>query len=277
MKLLPDYDFSRYFTKKEGQSTAAPLQRRQDARATTSSKQAEISSTTTMKTPQRLTTPKQFVTTKLISTVASTRTPPKTTTQTIRQTTRSTVAPVFAQRLPAFNKNVVVSKKLAAQESTPARDLLPPHEEVKNYDDVTTKGPPIYYEWKVPDRGLLPPKLDNETDVQSKHNTRSIAEEGNFGNDFQSSESRRFGSGSSVKIQYKDLQKLFSIPEFEFPIEASGRDGYENAEAVNSFQVKIPYKTGNSDRYYYLEHAHCNPACHPYFFKPGRCEPCIKL
>lgn len=214
-----------------------------------------------------MTTTRQIVTTKITTTTRTptTRAPTTTTRPT---TTRSTVA----QRLPAFNQN-----NFAAQKSTPAIDLLPPHEVSRLNDDGSTKGPPIYYEWKVPDRGLLPPKLDNETDIQSKHNTRSIAEEGNFGTtDFQSSESRRLGNGNSIKIQYKDLQKLFSIPEFEFPIEQSGRDGYEKPEAVNSFQVKIPYKSG-SDRYYYLEHAHCNPACHPYFFKPGRCEPCVKL
>lgn len=166
--------------------------------------------------------------------------------------------------------------------SAPANDLLPPHELIKHYDDATTRGPPIYYEWRVPDEGLLPPKFDNETDTNSLK--RSITEEGNFDNDFQSSETRRYsgGSGNSIKIQYKDLQKLFAIPDVEFNLETNGREGYDNAEAVNSFQVKIPYRKdvmGKSslDRYYYLEHGACNPECHPYFFKPGRCEPCIKL
>lgn len=125
--------------------------------------------------------------------------------------------------------------------------------------------------------GLLPPKFDNETETQSK---RSILNEGNFdgANDFQSSESRRTaGNGNSIKIQYRDLQKYFSIPEVQLPIENDGRVGYEKDDAVNSFQVKIPYRKDKSDRYYYLEHAACNPECHPYFFKPGRCEPCIKL
>lgn len=163
--------------------------------------------------------------------------------------------------------------------SAPANDLLPPHETIKLYDDSTTRGPPIYYEWRVPDDSLLPPKFDNETDTNSK---RSIPMEGNFENDFQSSESRRYsGSGNSIKIQYKDLQKVFAIPDVEFNLESSGREGYDDADAVNSFQVKIPYRkdVGKSsvDRYYYLEHGHCNPECHPYFFKPGRCEPCIKL
>jgi hypothetical protein len=158
----------------------------------------------------------------------------------------------------------------------PARELLPPFDVTKNYDDITTRGPAAYYEWKVPDRGLLPPKFDNETETQSK---RSILEEGNFDgrNDFQSSETRRATNGNSIRIQYRDLQKLFSIPEVQLPIENAGRDGYEKLDAVNSFQVKIPYRKDKSDRYYYLEHAHCNPECHPYFFKPGRCEPCIKL
>lgn len=164
--------------------------------------------------------------------------------------------------------------------SAPANDLLPPYETIKFYDDATTKGPPIYYEWRVPDEGLLPPKFDNESDTNSLK--RSITQEGNFDNEFQSSESRRYnGGGNSIKIQYKDLQKVFAIPEVEFTLESNGREGYDDAEAVNSFQVKIPYRKdiGKSsvDRYYYLEHGHCNPECHPYFFKPGRCEPCIKL
>lgn len=170
----------------------------------------------------------------------------------------------------------------------PSQDLELPLELVKIYDDATTRGPPVYYdlkekinEWKVPDSGLVPPKFDNETDSAPK---RSLLEEGNHGenSDIQSSESRRFGSSNTKKIQYKDLQKYFAIPEIEFPIEDYGRDGYDKDDAVNSFQVKIPYREGNNkvpaaERYYYLEHSHCNPECHPYFFKPGRCEPCIKL
>lgn len=283
-----DYDFSRYFTKKEGQPTNAPVQRRQDF----SNRQKQVAATTqrpaqsfqhrpaatqraVAATARPVATARApVVTARPVQVVTTRRTTQATTTQAPRahafnqaqknnQFTRKTPVVTSAPRIPAFNQNAITPQRVAS--TVPARDLLPPINAVINYEDATTKGPPIYFEWKVPDRGLLPPKLDNETDVQSKHNTRSITEEGNFqgGNDFQSSESRRFGSGSnngnSIKIQYKDLQKMFSIPEFEFPIEASGREGYDKVEALNSFQVKIPYKSGNADRYYYLEHTHCNP------------------
>jgi hypothetical protein len=175
-----------------------------------------------------------------------------------------------------------------ARIAVPSQDLELPLEIVKVYDDATTRGPPIYYdlkekitEWKVPDNGLIPPKFDNETESAPK---RSLLEEGNHGenSDIQSSETRRFGSSKGAKIQYKDLQKYFAIPEIEFPIEDFGRDGYENDDAVNSFQVKIPYREGNNkvpaaERYYYLENSVCNPECLPGYLKPGRCEPCIKL
>jgi hypothetical protein len=274
-----DYDFSRYFTKKQnGDPTTAPVQRRQDS-GTFSNRQQVTASTTKRSFVQQTTTR----TTQ--RTFAPTTTRPQTTTKTTTRKPTTTQAP----RVQTFNQpsafNQIQQNNQFARPSTtaprqngvavPARDLLPPLDVVRNYDDATTKGPAIYYDWKVPDTGLLPPKVDNETeDAQSK---RSITEEGNFDSDFQSSETRRLGTGNSIKVQYKDLQKLFSIPQIVFPIESNGRDGYENAEAVNSFQVKIPYKSGNTERYYYLEHAACNPECHPYFFKPGRCEPCIKL
>lgn len=288
-----DYDFSRYFTKKENDqaTTTTSVQRRQDVFGSTTTTRPVFSfkQATTTKRPVTIKiapTIKQFATSKpTIITTTTTRRPPTSPTsrpQTFNQISRSSALPVrstAAPRVSPFNQIVVSAQRAQIPPvAVPARDLEPPFDVIRNYEDATTKGPPIYYEWKIPDRALLPPKLDNETDeVQSK---RSITEEGNYenNNDFQSSESRRTtGKGSSIKIQYKDLQKFFAIPEEQLPIEASGRDGYENSEAVNSFQVRIPYKNGKTDRYYYLEHAHCNPECHPYFFKPGRCEPCIKL
>lgn len=328
-----DYDFSRYFTNKQGQVTAAPAQRRQDFKQTAVKQQnqfvtakpvnqraqqtqrtfAPITQRTAAPITQRTFAPTQrtfaptqrtVATTQRTFAPTTTRRPTTTTRQTTRapQTTttrrttqRTTQRPIqnnnqqFNQK--QFNNNqqqlnrpsvplansVPFSK--TSKPAVPARDLLPPIDATRNYEnDATTKGPAIYYEWKVPERGLLPPKFDNETEeVQSK---RSInKEEGNFGvnNDFQRSESRNLGSKSTKKIQYKDLQRMFAIPDTQLPIETGGRDGYENAEALNSFQVKIPYRKDQSDRYYYLEHGHCNPECHPYFFKPGRCEPCIKL
>lgn len=312
-----DYDFSRYFTKKEGQGTAAPLRRQDVVPAFNKLQTGFVKQTVTTKRPfanfntqpptTRRTvppTPRQFPTQRPVQAVTTRATTRATTTTRRPTTTRATQAPALNQKQQfnqpqnvfnrnqqnnqinrfasvttpsrqAFNQNAISSKKTSVKE--PARDLLPPLDATRNYEDGTTKGPSIYSEWKIPDTGLQPPRLDNETeDAQSK---RSILEEGNFenGNVLQTSESRRLGNGNSIKVQYKDLQKKFAIPQIDFPLEQKGRDGYENVEAVNSFQVKIPYKSGNAERYYYLEHNHCNPECHPYFFKPGRCEPCIKL
>jgi len=215
----------------------------------------------------------------------------------VRVTTQATFAAQRQQQVTktptAFQNQVTqaaprTNQKQQSKLSVPSQNLELPLEIVKVYDDATTRGPPVYYDlrekisgWKVPDSGLVPPKFDNGTENSPK---RSLLEEGNHGDnsDIQSSETRRFGSSNTIKIQYKDLQKYFAIPEIEFPIEDFGRDGYDKDDAVNSFQVKIPHREGSdkgpaADRYYYLEHSHCNPECHPYFFKPGRCEPCIKL
>lgn len=189
------------------------------------------------------------------------------------QASRPTVKPVVSTSPPR-----VVSKQIAIQRpsaQSPGRGLQPPLNAIKTSAAATAKTQSGNYEWKVPDRGIQPPKFINDSDAQSSK--RSVAEEGNFDNSLASGEKRRLGSGNSVKVEYKDLQKLFAIPQVELPLELKGREGYEKADAVNSFQVKIPYKTGKQERYYYLEHGHCNPECHPYFFKPGRCEPCIKL
>lgn len=299
-----DYDFSKYLVRKDGSSsptTRRPATRRQNLASRFSNQlpvgppatqrpsafnqfkntqKATTKVTTTTKRPtQPSTTPRVVTTTKKAS-IATTKKP--------LQVTRS--QPNFNQQVtkpptvPVTQKTRVqpVIGQQRSKVSKPSTELEPPLQVLRIYDDATTKGPPIYYEWKVPDDGLVPPKFDNDSDLNALK--RSVLEEGNFDgtNDFQSSESRRLGSGNSIKIQYKDLQKLFAIPEIQFPLETTGRDGYDKADAVNSFQVKIPYRTGTaksptSDRYYYLEHSHCNPECHPYFFKPNRCEPCIKL
>lgn len=327
-----DYDFSRYFTNKQGEVTPAPAQRRQDARQPVAQQQnrfatarpvqraqptqrtfAPITQRTsapvtqrTFAPVQRTAAPTQRPAPQTQRTAAPTqRTFPPTTTRkpttTTRvpqtTTTRRTTQRPLQNNVQQFNQKQFVNNQQqlnrpsvpsansvpfskTSKPAVPARDLLPPIDATRNYEnDATTKGPAIYYEWKVPERGLLPPKFGNET--EDGHSKRSIdKEEGNFGvnNDVQRGEGRRLSDkSSSSKIEYKDLQRQFAIPQAQLPIENSGRDGYENAEALNSFQVKIPYKKDQSDRYYYLEHGHCNPECHPYFFKPGRCEPCIKL
>jgi len=308
-----DYDFSRYFTKKEGsEATAAPFVRRPvvTTTTTTTTRRPVVNfnqQTTTRRaaapTTRSIPTNKPFVQTNkpFAQTTTTTRRAVPTTTRTTTQKPR--VQPAFNQNVnqqqnnqfqrptsptlaPRVQPQVANRINVPSKKTVPelSRDILPPLDAERNHEDGSTQGPPIYFEWKIPASGLQPPKLENETESQSK---RSVLEEGNAGNsDIQSSESRRLSNQKKLfSFPYKDLQKALSIPEYEFPIETDGRVGYENAEAVNSFQIKIPYKKDSkdaqksegSDRYYYLEHAHCNPECHPYFFKPGRCEPCVKL
>lgn len=45
----------------------------------------------------------------------------------------------------------------------PSNDLLPPFESLHIYDDSTTQGPPIYYEWKIPASALEPPLVGRRT------------------------------------------------------------------------------------------------------------------
>lgn len=315
-----DYDFSRYFTKKEGAVTTPAPSRFAPAPQTTKKVFVPFTTTTTTRRPTTTTTtttPRPTTTTTQRTTTTTTRrttttarTTPRTTTTratTPRTTTTKRVTQPTARVQNNFNQKqqnnyqqnqyqrAPVTQPPRAQNgfnqkksvALPSRDILPPREgDVKSYDDSTTQGPPIYYEWKIPASALLPPLFGNETKepAVSKQIKRTINGEGNFDgtNDFTSSESRRIKAGT--KSQDKDLQRIFSIPQFDFPIENTGRDGYENLEALNSFQVKIPVRrdgnqqqSGAQQRYYYLENEHCDPSCHPSFFKPGRCEPCVKL
>lgn len=171
----------------------------------------------------------------------------------------------------------------------PAVDLLPPYENsLKSLEDTSTQGPPIYYEWKIPASGLEPPKFDNETETHSNsisHSRRSVQGEATFGenNEFQSASQKKATTAKSTihAFPYKALQKEFSIPDFDFPLEVNGRDGYDSNQAVNSFQVKIPTikNVKNQDRFYYLENpnTNCPPECHPQYIKPGSCEPCVRV
>jgi hypothetical protein len=178
------------------------------------------------------------------------------------------------EKLPLLaNKNRIVP-----QLST---NLLPPLETAARPLEDTTQGPPIYYEWKIPASGLEPPKFDNETNsVRSNsigHTRRSVQGEANFGenNEVQGSQKKSTVLKSNiVAFPYKTLQRQFSIPDFEFPIEPTGREGYDK-EAVNSFQVKIPLL--KNERTYFLENPKCPPECHPQYFKPGTCEPCVRI
>lgn len=91
-------------------------------------------------------------------------------------------------------------------------------------------------------------------------------------------------------FNYLELKKKFSVPEFTFPLENVARPSYTEANAVNSFQIKIPDDVSQSQEQlvsdgssnevqrkpWYGENAKC-PECHPSFLKPGTCEPCIKI
>lgn len=225
----------------------------------------------------------------------------------------------------------------------PFTDLVPPYESFHYYDDATTQGPPIYFEWKIPSSGLEPPKYESrsndysdneisttegtpnisvpteslqlpsvtngsvifrtpsngleppvEQDVFSRfaHNpflTSALASLTSTEKLKSKSPTPRSISSSEEKLQnaveetksketkdnnYLDLKKLLLIPDYTFPLEADGRSGYEQANSVNSFQIKIPDRTG--DKPWYGENAEC-PECHPSFLKPGTCEPCIKI
>lgn len=227
----------------------------------------------------------------------------------------------------------------------PATDLIPPYESFHYYDDATTQGPPIYFEWKIPASGLEPPKFesrsndysDNEISTTESaspisvptesqqlpilnnisvafrtppneleppveqdaftrfaHNpflTSALASLSSTENLKNKSPTPRSISASEEKLQnavvdagntlkdpkdnnYLDLKKLLLIPDYTFPLEVDGRPTYQQANSVNSFQIRIPDKT--DDKPWYGENAEC-PECHPSFLKPGTCEPCVKI
>lgn len=56
----------------------------------------------------------------------------------------------------------------------PPSALLPPFENFHVYDDATTQGPPIYYEWKIPASGLEPPLLEHNTNNAIDDNQNQI-------------------------------------------------------------------------------------------------------
>uniref|UniRef100_A0A182QZL8 Chitin-binding type-2 domain-containing protein n=1 Tax=Anopheles farauti TaxID=69004 RepID=A0A182QZL8_9DIPT len=224
----------------------------------------------------------------------------------------------------------------------PANDLVPPRKEYVYYDDATTQGPPIYYQWKwsVPSfgldppgleppgapgapalpsslDGLLPPVSDRKVDEVGptddgftghlnpaaqdheahdgssgrEHNqtARSISSEtGNAGENRIEVESKPVLQ--LPQHNYLQLRQQFAIPDFTFPLDGAVKGGqYGNAEAVDSFQVKIPSDAvlrgggiatsgtpATAPRTWYGENARC-PECHPGFLRPGSCEPCVKI
>uniref|UniRef100_A0A182R5S7 Chitin-binding type-2 domain-containing protein n=1 Tax=Anopheles funestus TaxID=62324 RepID=A0A182R5S7_ANOFN len=243
----------------------------------------------------------------------------------------------IADPLPAARPTVVSQDKIPRPFSVPkpANDLVPPHKEYVFYDDATTQGPPIYYQWKwsVPSFGLDPPGLEppgapaagpegsldtllppvstRKVDDAPPTDDRLIAQlnpasqehhghDGGQGREHNqtarsiSSETGNLGENrveveSKLVLQlpqhnYNQLRQQFSIPDFTFPLDGAAKGGqYANAEAVDSFQVKIPSdavsrgsSSGVTTRAWYGENARC-PECHPGFLRPGSCEPCVKI
>lgn len=137
-----DYDFSKYF---RGAATAKPTQ---------------TTTTTTTTTRTSTTTP---------------TTTPKPTTTFAPTTTQSIPQPRILNKQPAPGNNLeppLRATELLLQRpqiKLPPTELLPPYETTKTYDDSTTQGPPIYYEWKWagPAWDLEPPKL-NSSEEDSK-------------------------------------------------------------------------------------------------------------
>lgn len=188
----------------------------------------------------------------------------------------------------------------------PSGELLPPHKDYVYYDDSTTKGPPIYYQWKwsIPSFGLDPPldaplteeeklltqlnpaSLDPSSESNREHNqtARSISSEtGNPGENNATGNTISESNKRMVQIpehNYLELRKKLAIPNFTFPLEseASQRGTYEYDGAVNSFQIKIPAYARSDDvsTAWYGENGKC-PECHPTFLRPGSCEPCVKI
>lgn len=95
---------------------------------------------------------------------------------------------------------------------------------------------------------------------------------------------RQSDTSTTKDLNYLDLKKQLSIPEFTFPLEEIQRPSYTENNALNSFQIRIPDDiaqnradiSGEKNKAWYGENARC-PECHPSFLKPDSCEPCIKF
>lgn len=239
--------------------------------------------------------------------IPATPLPPQTTSP-IPTTTTSTTTTTERAPVPLIVQNDLHHQqppRLHNAIPEPIDGLQPPHTYFKTYDDSTTEGPPIYYQWKwaIPAFVLEPPKLNDPVAKQTKgksftvevveqfksinlfssaaenpHTARSIGERttANAGNESAVKYNQDFFKKpiKHPEHNYLELKKSLSIPSFDFPLEADGRSGLSNADALNSYQLKIPAIV-NTDQSWYGENKEC-PECHPAFLQPGTCEPCIK-
>lgn len=78
------------------------------------------------------------------------------------------------------------SGSLASKVPLPPNDLLPPYESIHIYDDSTTQGPPIYFEWKIPASALEPPLYESQSITDYTNNQISTTEKGSHDNKFAS-------------------------------------------------------------------------------------------
>lgn len=147
-----DYDFSKYF---RGAATAKPIQ-----------------TTTTTTTPKSTTTSTTI------------RSPTTTTTESVPEPRILFKQPAPLNNLePPLRATELLLQR--PQIKLPPTELLPPYETTKSYDDSTTQGPPIYYEWKWagPAWDLEPPKLNSsEEDSKEVSSSGGISLKITFGN-----------------------------------------------------------------------------------------------
>lgn len=289
-----DYDFSKYIVNRNNTARGPPKKVPSTTRRSTT-KRPFIPNTTfqiarkpapfSMPSTQRITTQRRPITTTTAFVPSTTRT---TTTTTPRPTTQRTQRPTVRLNIPTTTTTTpqpppssttripntfFASPLLSNSIQAPSLQILPPFEELIRHDEVTL-GPPIYYEWKaqMPSLDILPPFLDSELkdDTLTAHSqtTRSISSANN-------ENSLESALKNLMKTNYAELQDKFSIPNFDFPLESEvERTGYENSNALNSFQLKIPRDVAKIE--WYGENSAC-PECHPAFVKPGSCEPCVRI
>lgn len=95
--------------------------------------------------------------------VTETITQPAVVQVTTSTTTLPPVTTLEASQLHSASPLIDRPTQLISSIPEPIDGLQPPHYQFKTYDDSTTEGPPIYYQWKwaVPAFVLEPPKLND--------------------------------------------------------------------------------------------------------------------
>ncbi|XP_030243976.1 protein let-653 isoform X1 [Drosophila navojoa] len=145
-----------------------------------------------------------------------------------------TPAQAFRQTTPTST----VAPRTGGKGELPFNDLLPPFVDFVPHDIATTQGPPIYYEWKVPANGLVPPKLDPPIGVDGReypetkadYNVKVKLESFNSKfNDFASNNAVAAASGAAPKR----LPSSRSIKPNELPV-VSTEKAQRRADVVST-------------------------------------------